>query len=320
MESKTHDLDDFMRAITEEMAREYYRIQKRAAEDPGTAGDQGEENWATLLREWLPSTYQVVTKGRILSHEGIASPQIDVLVLHPTYPKYLLDKKLYLAGGVAAAFECKVTLKAEHVRSAVENSVEIRRHLPKRIGSPYKELHSPVIYGLLAHSYVWKGKHSTPIENIHEHLLTADYNFVEHPREMLDVICVADLATWVSGKTSWFGPGMIPDWTPMIDIYGPRGSAATAYVCHSNEFPNQKASFTPIGTMMSHLLYKLAWEEPSVRRLAQYFFAAHVPGSGQGNMRLWKDDIYSDEIRAEVTSGHRLDSRRSWNEWSVMFV
>jgi hypothetical protein len=35
------------------MAEEYDRIQKRATEDPGTAGDQGEENWATLLRNWL---------------------------------------------------------------------------------------------------------------------------------------------------------------------------------------------------------------------------------------------------------------------------
>jgi hypothetical protein len=47
-----------------------------------------------------------VTKGRILTETGYASPQIDVLILHPSYPKILLDKKMYLSGGVAAAFEC----------------------------------------------------------------------------------------------------------------------------------------------------------------------------------------------------------------------
>ena len=129
---------------------------KRATEDPGTAGDQGEENWATLLRNWLPTYFHIVTKGRILCENGYASPQTDVLVLHPSYPKVLLDKKLYLAGGVAAAFECKTTLKASHVKEAVETAANIRKNLPKREGTPYKELNSNIIYGLLAHSHSWK--------------------------------------------------------------------------------------------------------------------------------------------------------------------
>lgn len=37
---KTHDLQDFMRQLSVEMSAEYERIQKRATEDPGTAGDQ----------------------------------------------------------------------------------------------------------------------------------------------------------------------------------------------------------------------------------------------------------------------------------------
>ncbi len=48
---KSHDLFDFMFQISRDMASEYERIQKRATEDPGTTGDQGEENWATLLRD-----------------------------------------------------------------------------------------------------------------------------------------------------------------------------------------------------------------------------------------------------------------------------
>ena len=95
--SKTNDLVDFMHSLTREMGSEYERIQKRSTEDAGTAGDQGEENWATVFRNWLPADYQVVTKGRLLSEKGIASPQVDVIVLHPFYPKQLLDKKLYFS-------------------------------------------------------------------------------------------------------------------------------------------------------------------------------------------------------------------------------
>ena len=34
----THDLYEFMRQLSNEMAEEYDRIQMRATEDPGTAG------------------------------------------------------------------------------------------------------------------------------------------------------------------------------------------------------------------------------------------------------------------------------------------
>ena len=163
---KSHDLHDFMNQITSEMSFEYERIQKRATEDPGTAGDQGEENWAKLLREWLPRGYEVVTKGRIISHDGKTSPQIDILVLKNSYPKKLLDKKLYLAAGVIAAFECKITLKPTHITEAFNKSVSIKGLYSERMGSPYRELHSPIIYGLLAHSHRLGGKESTPEEKI----------------------------------------------------------------------------------------------------------------------------------------------------------
>src|SRR4051812_5214816 len=96
-ENRPHDIHDFVRKTQEDLQAEYVRIQKRATEDPGTAGDQGEENWATLLRQWLPRYFQVVTKGRILCDNGYASPQIDVLVLYPSYPGMLLDKKLFIS-------------------------------------------------------------------------------------------------------------------------------------------------------------------------------------------------------------------------------
>src|SRR5258707_793855 len=95
---KPHELADFILSCSQDLRREYERIRRRAWEDPGTAGDEGEENWATLLRQWLPATYHVVTKGRILDVTGSASPQVDVIVLRPEYPPFLRDqhKKLFL--------------------------------------------------------------------------------------------------------------------------------------------------------------------------------------------------------------------------------
>lgn len=314
---KTNDLVDFMNSATQEIEDEYNRIQKRATEDPGTAGDQGEENWATLLRNWLPSTFQVVTKGRILSHKGIASPQVDVIVLQPEYPKHLLDKKLYLAGGVLAVFECKITLKSKHIEEFVKNSIELKEHLHKRVGTPYRELQSSIIYGLLAHSHSWKGDNSTPVKNIEKKLRECDNSYIKHPIQTPDIICVADLATWRISKITFIGPKQVPDWKNMIRIYGENGSATTAYLCHSNEL-GQTESFTPIGAMLTSLLTKLAWEYPNLRTFASYFELTNIQGTGEGINRKWDSSIYSNKIRENVEAG-QLSNGKLWDEWSVGF-
>lgn len=317
-QQKTHDLYDFMRQISTEMSAEYDRIQKRATEDPGTAGDQGEENWAALLRDWLPRNYEVVTKGRIISQEGDTSPQIDVLVLKGSYPRKMLNKKLYLAAGVAAAFECKTTLKASHIADALETCAKIKSFYRPRTGTPFKELHSPLVYGLLAHSHSWKGERSTPEENIKQKLIESDVEFVGHPLQQLDILCVADLAAWTSSMTTFIGPRQIPDWSSMAPIYGDSGSATSAYIGHSYSHEQQVAQFTPIGVLISYLSQKMAWEDPSFRDLADYYRMTNIAGSGAGHMRKWPSSIYSDEIRSHVEAG-MLSNGKAWDEWSIHF-
>jgi len=79
-----HELRRFLQQDHDELASEYERIWNRTIEDPGTAGDEGEENWAELLRDWLPRSYTIVTKGRLLGVDGKLSPQMDVVVLNPS--------------------------------------------------------------------------------------------------------------------------------------------------------------------------------------------------------------------------------------------
>jgi hypothetical protein len=307
-----------MSQITDEMASEYARISKRAAGDPGTAGDEGEENWACLLREWLPSIFSVVTKGQILSLEGTLSHQVDVLVLRPSYPKKLPTKKKYLAAGVIAAFECKNTLKAAHITSAVERAVEIRSLLPVRTGTPYQELHSPIIFGLLAHSHSWKSEGSHPVENIEHTLLEADKMLLTHPNQMPELICVSDLATWVAHRLVFVGPASRPWNAEIAQIYGSSGSAISTYGCASHEAPGQKPTFTPVGAMLASLMDKMALEYADLRPLADYFRQVGMWGQGKGAMRFWPSSIYSEGIRPKVTGGG-LVYGAGWDEWRLHF-
>lgn len=312
---QSHDLVDFMKSATRQIGEEYTRIQKRSTEDPGTAGDQGEENWATLLKNWLPTTFQIVTKGRILSHKGIASPQVDILVLQPEYPKHLLDKKLYLAGGVLAAFECKVTLKAKHIEEFVKNSIEIKSHAENRKDSPFKELQSPIIYGLLAHSHSWKGKSSSPAENIEIKLIEADLSFITHPIQMPDIICVADLECWSSSKVL-VGPKQSVDWTPLMGSRREKGLVCSVYMGREIERHKSKHHI-PIGKMVISLLKKIAWEYPNLRQLSKYFTATSINGNSQGIPRPWGTSIFSVETREKVEMGQPKNGE-SWDEWGAI--
>jgi len=311
-DEKFHDLFDFMEQASADMSFEYSRIQRRAMEDPGTAGDQGEENWAELLQNWLPSNFHIVTKGRIIGHDGKTSPQIDVLVLKSSYPPRLLSKKLYLTAGVVAAFECKNTLKANHIEEAVSTSKIVKSLAEDRSGTPFKELHSPIIYGVLAHSHTWKGANSTPIKNIQNKVTEEDRRIVTHPNQSIDLLCVADLGTWSLVKNTYVDMG---EPRPNHNV---KGTPMSGYVGFTNKTSGQGEGFTPIGSMVFNLSQRLAWEIPEIRSLANYYRCANLSGVGQGSMRGWSSTIYSKYVREKVERGNYFEYK-SWDEWATQF-
>ncbi len=196
---RPHELKTFLMQDLHEMTSEYDRIRTRSAEDPGTAGDEGEEVWAELLRNWLPEDYTIVTKGRVLGADGSAGPQVDILVLCPGYPKRLLSKKLYLAGGVIAVFECKNTLTSRHIADSFGRAARVNALVPRRTGSPFVEMVPAIAFGLLAHSRVWKSSASQSIRLV-DRLLQSGMQLLAHPSDVPVLICIADLACWTISR------------------------------------------------------------------------------------------------------------------------
>jgi hypothetical protein len=319
IEDAPHELYQFMKQVSQEMRAEYDRIRARASEDPGTAGDEGEGNWAGLLREWLPVGYQVATKGRLLSTNGKASPQVDVVVLRPSYPPKLVSKKIYLAEGVAAAFETKLTLRAEHITKAVKTASSLRSLFERRDGSPYRELTSPLLYGILAHSHDWKDSGSDPGGNITSALIDADRRYCSHPREMLDLVCVADLATWSVLKTTGLGPALLgKHWPATQKLYGypAKGGVGTTFVGPRVYSGRREQEPTPLGTMFTTVLHALAWEDRELRPIAEYFLRAGMSGMGEGNVRVWAWDVYTPDVRKKAEAG-KLSTGLRWDEWGL---
>lgn len=310
-----NDLAVFLKRETDKLAAEYERIQARIREDPGTAGDQGEENWATILREWLPGYFHVVTKGRILGDQGIAGPQVDVLVLSPSYPRALLDKKLFLAGGVLAAFECKVTLRAEHLRSFFENAVRIRALRKPETGTLAREVRPAFIYGLLAHAHEWTAPNSKPSENIEKQICDLDKELVTAPAAMPDIVCVANLGQWSAHKFVLpyaAKPGRYDAQTP-----GNVWIVQTGFSHFLKDDKHQAAQFSPVGSFLSSLFHKLSWHDPQMRAMANHLQGAGMLGTGVGQARGWNpSDILSKEVAFRVATG-RVTNGEPFGDWDM---
>ncbi|HEY9300819.1 MAG TPA: hypothetical protein VIQ31_31530, partial [Phormidium sp.] len=193
-------------------------------------------------------------------------------------------------------------------------------------GSPFKELNTPIIYGLLAHSHSWQGERSTPIENIESKLIEEDCRLVDHPRKMIDLICVADLGTWAASKMTLLVPNeRISTETP-LNQSGRSLVANTAYIGHINKFENQASHFRPVGALIFYLFHKLAWENEDYRSLADYYQKTNIGGAGSGCVREWMSNIYSDELKTKLERNllgiekSIFSSVEPWDEWNMIIL
>lgn len=311
------DLRDFVEQAAVEMRKEYERIRSRACEDPGTAGDEGEGNWAELLRRWLPAHYHVRTKGRILGSSGEASRQLDVVVLFPEYPPGLLEKKIYLAGGVAAVFECKLTLRRKHLTTTIQRAAEFQEKFGLRLGTPRTEMFGPISYGLLAHSHEWKRPGSDPAESIENALWEEDERHVDHPRKMLDIVCVADLGTWTAHKSPVLVEPKPHEHREALASSGFMERSARMEARHAaiNGGAGFDTTALAIGEFLTAQLSRLAFEDTRLQRVAWALRNGQFSRAGQGRLRSWELNIFSKEIRDRLLQPPE-PGLTVWNDWS----
>ncbi|VUC81189.1 Uncharacterised protein [Raoultella terrigena] len=349
--TQPHELFSFFKSISGQLSSEYERISARAKEDPGTAGDEGEESWKQLLEHWLPPQYKVVTKGRLLSANGEASPQIDVIILKPFYPPFLVNKKYYLIDGVAAAFECKTTLRPRDLEKSFKTAAIISRLCKKKVGNPCIELLPPVPYGILAHSHSWLGEEETVVNLITKKVKELGLKYALHPRELLETICIADLAGWTTGHSICMcypiNEDQIPDrearkaifsllkkehagflsaelyqenGLDVLYVHRPYSQYFTQYIKKPTDIihtETYREKFTPIGAFVYALYKKLSYRDASINDLSNYFSEVHIPGGSGGlspNEAIhWGMDTFSEGVWDKLINGSH-DRTPEWRD------
>ncbi|CAL9533312.1 hypothetical protein SUDANB105_04065 [Streptomyces sp. enrichment culture] len=274
-----HDIRLFMSQMTHEISSEYARLQARAKEDPGTAGSQGEETWAQLLRRWTPSGYHVVPGGRIIDTDGNTSPQVDILILHPSYPPGLLGIKHYLAPAVVAAFECKLTLTRAHIKKS-SICAALLEDMMTREGRPPGEF----FYGVLAHSHAWNQR-SNPAFRVQQALSDYGEEFTKRPGQCIDALCVANLGAWLANVATVLSQVELTHMGPLDSLH-PKGAP---------NLPKPDSPPEPITRTIAHLLNRIGDDQNGVDRVAGYLRKIGSIGTEAGVIRTF-DDLSPDEI------------------------
>ncbi len=328
-----HDLHNFFRTTFDQIQNHYAQIQKRVGEDPGTAGDQGETTWKQVLEEWLPPKYRVITKGRIIGPKGQSSKQVDVLVLHPSYPSGLaLESNYHPSSAVVAAFECKATLKAKHIKEGIAAAAKLREISPKMFGTPRKEICSPILFGILSHSHSWKSKSSTPVDNVRS-ILNEGYSGSSYtPIDLMDIVCVADLGIWNLWKFTNFVKPHAQGYKyklsekqavmPTLVKKQPLGRISAIYMEATTQ-SNSTQAFSTIGALISTLYQKIALNDPELRGMADYFRLANFWGNGKGQeIQGWSaKSFYSGKVKKRFVEDNDVPVFQSpWDEWSHSII
>lgn len=326
MTRKSDKLRHVIAQVNKVLELEYEKTRLSASLDGGTAGDEAEVSWANVIRSWVPSTYHVVTKGRIVDNFGDdSSCQWDVLVLSPEYPTALLGTKHYLAAGVAAAFECKLTLRKKDIGDFVRRAAVERSRFP--VGRTMEsQLAARPILGLLAHGHVWKREGGQVCEHVSNLLVEASRAEVHRPTQSFDMVCVANLATWLARKSMRVEATSGRE-TVFFDLdeFSHRMSVAAADE-RQLWYPDELAvRGGVIGAMLNELLSKLSRANPRLVSLAAALAGCDWGvGFGRHRIRTWRAEEAVQRWVIEALRQHEEEAAKNvfspWDElhWSPM--
>lgn len=139
-------------------------VNTRAVTHSGSLGDANEDAWIDLLRDYLPSRYQVA-KAFAIDHTGKTTDQTDCLIYDAHFTPALFGTKgsLYVpVEAVHAALEIKPTVNSQNLKYAGKKVASLRRltRTSAVLSGPYSSKYPkplfPIIGGILALNVEWK--------------------------------------------------------------------------------------------------------------------------------------------------------------------
>ena len=86
---------------------------------------------------------------------------------------------------------------------------------------------------------------------------------------------------------------------------------------HPSSKSGELSKLTPIGSMITHMINALAWEDHTLRGWAEHLELIGGPRAAAGFGRMWDSEILSETVRAKKLSNP--PTRERWDEWKNQF-
>ena len=219
-----------------------------------------------------------------------------------------------MAGGVAAAFCVRLTADASGLKDAIDRAIRLRRGLKTRLGSARKEMVAPYPVGFLSHSHSWQSSNDHSRESA-ARILDAGHNTCNHPAEILDFACIADLGTWWTPRVPYLPPWVLAMQPIATDTQKKQGAAVSAVI---GSFPSDSPNFSPnnpnpVAVFVASLFMRLSYSDSSMKATADAFTVTNTQGGGQGPQRLWDlEQVFSEPVRKLLPSRALSGSDEDW--------
>jgi hypothetical protein len=130
-----------------------------------------------------------------------------------------------------------------------------------------------------------------------------------------DFICIADRDIYVCRKFVHIGPHCSTDSRDSFAGLDKAGGIVTNYIRHAED-SGYSYEGEVLGTLISYLTERMAFEDPSLRQFAHYIYLVSQSG-GWGWDVLWKKSNLSMEvIRRLIREGYQEET---WSRWQEVF-
>jgi hypothetical protein len=150
-------------------------------------------------------------------------------------------------------------------------------------------------------------------------------NSIGHPSELIDVICVADLGAWTLVhwvECPWLWDDDFREFRRKAGAL-PDGGVTTGFFRYvaadfqDRDEPTEAPN--PIAVLVAELLKRLAWDDPDLLPIADYFSIARITASGTMTPRLFGLDVLSQDVQERLRNqGPSTGPEAFWDPWYGM--
>jgi hypothetical protein len=143
--------------------------------------------------------------------------------------------------------------------------------------------------------------------------LEKEHRNVDHPLQMIDLVCIANLGTWTFSRMAYVPPSATVHSPIATELQKRAGAAMTAVMG-----PDGLSMRSPIAVLIATLYERFSYGDPALAGVADGFRLTDTQGSASGLQRMWNlQDLYDDDVIRQLPV--RGLSRSDVN-WQTRFV